>query len=67
MHADLFASKIPEPGPSVMRLPVLIENEKSELRVAEGFKVETLVDGSGFSKVASGASKWKYTDFRIKD
>ena len=24
VHADLFASKIPEPGPSVMRLPVMI-------------------------------------------
>ena len=45
VHADLFASKIPEPGPSVMRLPVLIENEKSELRVAEGFEIKTLVDG----------------------
>ena len=45
VHADLFASKIPAPGPSVMRLPVLIENEKSELRVAEGFEIKTLVDG----------------------
>ena len=28
-----------------MRLPILIENEQSELIVANGFKVETLVSG----------------------
>ena len=41
MQTELFAAKIPEPGPSVMRLPILIENEQSELIVANGFKVET--------------------------
>ena len=45
MQTELFAAKIPEPGPSVMRLPILIENEQSELIVANGFKVETLVSG----------------------
>ena len=45
MQIELFAAKIPEPGPSVIRLPVLIENEKSELIVANGFEVETLISG----------------------
>ena len=45
MQTELFAAKIPEPGPSVMRLPALIENEKSELIVANGFEVETLISG----------------------
>jgi len=45
LHGDLFTAEIPEPGPSVMRLPVFIDNEKLELRVAEGFEVETLVAG----------------------
>ena len=45
MQTELFAAIIPEPGPSVMRLPVLIENEQSELIVANGFKVETLISG----------------------
>jgi len=41
----LFAAMIPEPGPSVMRLPVLIENQELELTVANGFKVKTLISG----------------------
>ena len=45
MHGDLFASKIPEPGPSVMRLPVLVAGEKSALKVAEGFEIKTLIGG----------------------
>ncbi len=45
VHGDLFASKIPEPGPSVMRLPVLVAGEKSALKVAEGFEIKTLIGG----------------------
>ena len=45
LHGNLLAAEIPEPGPSVMRLPVFIDNEKIELRVAEGFEVKTLVAG----------------------
>ena len=45
IQTELFAAKIPEPGPSVMRLPILIENEQSELIVPNGFKVETLISG----------------------
>ena len=45
MQTEWFAAKIPDPGPSVMRLSVLIENEKSELIVANGFEVETLISG----------------------
>ena len=45
IQTELFAAIIPEPGPSVMRLPVLIENEKSELIVPNGFEVQTLMSG----------------------
>ena len=45
VYGDLFASKIPEPGPSVMRLPVLVAGEKSALKVAEGFEIKTLIGG----------------------
>ena len=45
VHGDLIVSKIPEPGPSVMRLPVLVDGEKSALRVAEGFEIKTLIGG----------------------
>ena len=45
LQTELFAAMIPEPGPSVMRLPVLIENEKLELIVANGFEVKTLISG----------------------
>jgi len=45
VQTELFAAMIPEPGPSVMRLPVLIENQELELTVANGFKVKTLISG----------------------
>ena len=45
VHGDLLALKIPEPGPSVMRLPVLVAGEKSALKVAEGFEIKTLIGG----------------------
>ena len=45
LQTELFAAMIPEPGPSVMRLPVLIENEELELIVANGFEVKTLISG----------------------
>jgi len=45
LHGNSLTAGIPEPGPSVMRLPVFIENEKLELTVAEGFEVKTLVAG----------------------
>ena len=45
VQTELFAAMIPEPGPSVMRLPVLIENQDLELTVANGFKVKTLISG----------------------
>lgn len=45
INEDSFAAKIPDPGPSVMRLPVLIDNKESKLMVAEEFEVLTLIDG----------------------
>ena len=36
-------AQIPEPGPSVMRLPVFVKNEELRLSVADGFEVNTLV------------------------
>ena len=45
LYGNSLTAGIPEPGPSVMRLPVFIENEKLELTVSEGFEVKTLVAG----------------------
>ena len=38
-----ITAQIPEPGPSVMRLPVFVKNEELRLSVADGFEVNTLV------------------------